>query len=170
MAEGLSVADAERWIRKSDEGWRTDTGRFAIVDDSSGQFLGQVGLAVSWDQLSGEIYYWLARRAPEILSGYHGTRRKAGASTQLCVRHRGHIGAEGMPFASADWPVGGCERHTPAGHSNQQDPHKKSMCAQFGLEAIAVCPENPPTSPWTRSSLGNERIVQGDASFVKGPV
>jgi hypothetical protein len=47
MAEGLSVADAERWIRKSDEGWRTDTGRFAIVDDSSGQFLGQVGLAVS---------------------------------------------------------------------------------------------------------------------------
>jgi hypothetical protein len=77
-----------------------------------------------------------------------------------------------MTVPVSSWARSGSRsrRTSSAGHSNQQDPHKKSMCAPFGLEAIAVCPENPPTSPWTRSSLGNERIVQSDASFVKEPV
>lgn len=63
MADGLSGEGARDWIQQSNERWSGGNARFAIVDSESGDFLGQVGMGVSWRQRSGEVYYWVARQA-----------------------------------------------------------------------------------------------------------
>jgi RimJ/RimL family protein N-acetyltransferase len=60
MKEGLTVAEAAEWIAKSNQQW-ADLARFAIVDPRANQVVGQVGMAVNWEYVSAEAFYWLAR-------------------------------------------------------------------------------------------------------------
>ena len=70
MPEGLTVPQATEWIERADDALkRAYAVRLAIVDASDGSFLGQVGIGrLNWEQLTGEIFYWLA--APARGRGY----------------------------------------------------------------------------------------------------
>ena len=65
MPEGLTVPQARDWIERADDAMqRARAARFAIVDAHSAEFLGQVGIGrLDWEQLVGEIFYWVAAAA-----------------------------------------------------------------------------------------------------------
>ena len=62
MKAGLTEADAEEWITRSNEWWPLGHPRFAIVDLTDA-VLGQIGMAVNERHRSAEVYYWVAPQA-----------------------------------------------------------------------------------------------------------
>jgi [ribosomal protein S5]-alanine N-acetyltransferase len=63
MQEGLTEADAVRWIEQGNEWWPHGHPRFAIADAADDRVLGQVGMAVNERHRSAEAYYWVSPAA-----------------------------------------------------------------------------------------------------------
>jgi RimJ/RimL family protein N-acetyltransferase len=75
MQEGLTEADAQKWIEQANERWPRGQPKFAIADVADDRMLGQVGMAVNERHRSAEAYYWVSPRA----------RRRRIASSALCL-------------------------------------------------------------------------------------
>ena len=63
MQEGLGLDEARRWIEDANRRWSNGAPRFAIVEATTGRFVGQVGMSVYEPYQSAEMFYWVA--APE---------------------------------------------------------------------------------------------------------
>ncbi len=75
MQDGLTEDGAVEWINRSNERWRNEYPRFAIVETDDDRLLGQVGLNVNIRHVSAEGHYWVTaserrrRVASSALSG-----------------------------------------------------------------------------------------------------
>jgi RimJ/RimL family protein N-acetyltransferase len=49
MKEGLTEYEARMWIERSNEEWPSGRARLAVVDPPTDRVIGQVGMAVHWD-------------------------------------------------------------------------------------------------------------------------
>jgi RimJ/RimL family protein N-acetyltransferase len=59
MKDGLTKAEASKWIDIGNDWWPKGHPRFAVVDAHDDHLLGQVGLSFYPRQVSGEAYYWV---------------------------------------------------------------------------------------------------------------
>lgn len=63
MREGLTEADAVKWIEQGNEWWSHGQPRFAIANATEDRVLGQIGMAVNEHHRSAEAYYWVSPSA-----------------------------------------------------------------------------------------------------------
>lgn len=59
MQDGTAEPEAVAWIDRSNEWWPHGMPRFAVVDATSDEVLGQIGIAVNAHHRSAEAYYWV---------------------------------------------------------------------------------------------------------------
>jgi len=59
MKLGLTESEAREWINAKNAAWQNGQPRFAIVDAKTDRLLGQLGIAVSEESQSAELFYWV---------------------------------------------------------------------------------------------------------------